>query len=560
MRIVTPKQMKTIENESERFRVTKKQLMENAGRILADTADEYCRSNVNSRREDTSVVILCGKGNNGGDGYAAANILAYRGYKVTAVSVGLPETDLAKEMFSRLPKEQMRLLDGYRNKNVVSAFETADINFMLTDVEQIEKKTIRNAVEDTILKDHRRDLEVKKFIAEADVVIDCVYGTGFHGSLDDNAASLLTTETKAYCISADVASGGNCETGAVSDGCFRADETVAFGYIKTGMTQYPLREFCGKITVADIGLPERCTETVDRERVYTLIGRDYLCYFPYARPYTSHKGTFGNVLVIGGSYSMRGAAAFAALGALRSGAGLVRIASVDRCIDTVASLVPEATFLELECDDYGYMLYDPNRDPLFSAVKKADAIVLGCGMGVTPDTTEITRFVIENAECPLIIDADGINCLASSIDMLKKNGTDIIITPHVGEMARLIGCEKSVVSENRIAVAEKLAEKYNLTVVLKGAGTVVADRRRTAVNSTGNPGMSTGGSGDVLAGIIGSVMAQGTDVFYCTNAAVFMHGLAGDMAEKKLGMEAMLPRDIIDNLSDAFKELRNTNE
>ncbi len=246
MRIVTPKQMKTIENESERFRVTKKQLMENAGRILADTADEYCRSNVNSRREDTSVVILCGKGNNGGDGYAAANILAYRGYKVTAVSVGLPETDLAKEMFSRLPKEQMRLLDGYRNKNVVSAFETADINFMLTDVEQIEKKTIRNAVEDTILKDHRRDLEVKKFIAEADVVIDCVYGTGFHGSLDDNAASLLTTETKAYCISADVASGGNCETGAVSDGCFRADETVAFGYIKTGMTQYPLRDFCPK--------------------------------------------------------------------------------------------------------------------------------------------------------------------------------------------------------------------------------------------------------------------------------------------------------------------------
>ena len=253
---------------------------------------------------------------------------------------------------------------------------------------------------------------------------------------------------------------------------------------------------------------------------------------------------------------MRGAAYLAAMGALRSGAGLVRIASVEKCIDSAAVTAPEATYVELDCDDYGYMLFDPNRQPVLEAMDKAGAIVIGCGMGVTQDTIELTKFVTENAKCPVIIDADGINCIASDIDILLKKKTDIIITPHPGEMARLLHCDIAAIQENRIAVAEKYAEKYGVTVVLKGAGTIVADSHASAVNHTGNAGMSTGGSGDVLAGIIGSVCAQGASVFDSACAGVYIHGRAGDIAAEKLGKEAMLPRDIIDNLSDSFRRLK----
>ena len=210
----------------------------------------------------------------------------------------------------------------------------------------------------------------------------------------------------------------------------------------------------------------------------------------------------------------------------------------------------------MDYDDYGYMLFDPNREAILEAMNKAKAVVIGCGMGVTQDTIELTKFVTENASCPVIIDADGINCIAADIDILLKKKTDVIITPHPGEMARLLNCDTAMISANRIVVAEKYAEKYGITVVLKGAGTVVADSHATAVNHTGNAGMSVGGSGDVLAGMIGSIIAQGVGVFDGACAGVYMHGLAGDIAAKKLGMEAMLPRDIIDNLSDSFGALK----
>ena len=253
---------------------------------------------------------------------------------------------------------------------------------------------------------------------------------------------------------------------------------------------------------------------------------------------------------------MRGAAAFAVLGALRSGAGMVRLATTEKCIDTVSVLAPEATFIELDSDDYGFMLYDSSREPIAEAMKRADAVVIGCGIGVTPDTMALTQFVAENAECPVIIDADGINCIAKDIDILLKKRKDIVITPHVGEMARLLSCDTGMISDNRLLAAEKYAEKYDITVVLKGAGTVVANSIYTAANHTGNAGMSVGGSGDVLAGMIGAAVAQGCGLFDAACAGVYMHGLAGDIAARKLGMEAMLPRDIIGNLPDAFRELK----
>ncbi|MBQ4534974.1 MAG: NAD(P)H-hydrate dehydratase, partial [Ruminococcus sp.] len=393
-------------------------------------------------------------------------------------------------------------------------------------------------------------------VLEATVVVDGVYGTGFRDQLDKNAAGIFAIGSSAYRIAVDVPSGGNSVTGTVAFGAFEADETVTFGFIKSGMTQYPLRKYCGKITVADIGIPREALDVLDGERAYYRIERNHLASFPPRRERDSYKGTFGTLLVIAGSSSMRGAASFAALGALRTGVGHVRIASVEKCIDTMSVLVPEATYIELESDDYGYMLFDTSKDELLKAMNGASAIVIGCGMGVTPDTIEITRFVVQNAKCPVIIDADGINCIASDIDILLGKKTDIVITPHVGEMARLLNCDNAMISNNRIVVAEKYAEKYGVTVVLKGAGTLIANSRVTAANHTGNPGMSVGGSGDILAGIIGSIIAQGCSVYDSTCAGVYIHGLAGDIAAEKLGMESMLPRDIIDCLSDSFRVLK----
>jgi NAD(P)H-hydrate epimerase len=396
---------------------------------------------------------------------------------------------------------------------------------------------------------------VNEVLAKAKVIVDGVFGTGFHGQLDKEVAAFLNAETSAYKFAVDIPSGGNCKTGEVSEGTFAADETIAFGAVKTGMTQYPLKSLCGKIRVADIGIPEKAYDVLKGERTYTLADREELEGFPKKRKPDAHKGCFGRVLCITGSSRMRGASALSALGALRSGAGLVTVASVEKAVDTVAVLAPEATFCELESDDFGFMQCDINKLLLREEIEKADAILIGCGMGVTEDTAELTKFVIENAKCPVIVDADGINCIALDIDILLRKRTELILTPHPGEMARLLGCGASEINSDRLSVAGEFARLYGTDVVLKGAGTVVAGAKYTTVIETGNPGMSCGGSGDVLAGIIASLAAQGYSTYDAARFGAYIHGAAGDIAAERLGQEFMLPRDIIDALSDSIRKV-----
>ena len=560
MQIVTPKQMSRLEERSEKLGVSKRQLMENAGRKLDDLIDGYCQSEAKLPPEDCSIVFLAGTGNNGGDCFAAADILVYKGYMITVVHIGgLPKSLLAQEMLSRLPRERINFIEGFRSGNVEAAIEAAELDYMTIQPRSgdgSDDSHDRNPLDDILLAEKRRMGLIKGAIVGAQVLVDGVFGTGFHGQLDKDTVGIFGIGSGAYRVAVDVPSGGNSATGTASAGIFKADETITFGFIKSGMSQFPLKKFCGKVTIADIGIPNRALEILDGERKYFRIERNFLAAYPPKRERDAHKGCFGNVLVIAGSSSMRGAAAFSALGALRSGAGLVRLASVEKCIDTVSVLAPEATFIELESDDYGFMLYDSSKEVIAEAMKKADAVVIGCGIGVTLDTIELTKFVAQTAECPVIIDADGINCIAKDINILMKKQTDIIITPHMGEMARLLNCSTEMIAENRLIAAEKYAEQFGITVVLKGAGTVVADSHSTAANHTGNAGMSVGGSGDVLAGMIGAAIAQGCGIFDGTCAGVYMHGLAGDAAAQKLGMDAMLPRDIIENLPDAFGLLR----
>lgn len=562
MRIVTTKQMAKIEAQTEKLGTTRKDLMQNAGKKLAERIMEIC-ANEHPDPERTSIVFLAGNGNNGGDCFAAANILVYRGYHVTVVNlVKEPSTELAKEYFAMLP-DKVKIVTGYRSDNFEAAMEAAELDYMTMhdkDVSALKSKKELTAIEKILLKEKERMTSVRRAVVSADVLIDGVFGTGFRGRLESDLMAIFAIGTSAYKLSVDIPSGGDGSKGTISPGCFKADETLCLGCLKFGMTQYPLKKMCGKITIADIGIPQRAYDILEGEHGYYRLERDSLAGFPPKRERDAHKGIFGTVLVISGSSSMRGAAAFAALGALRSGAGLVKVASVEKCIDTISVLAPEATYLEMESDDYGFMLFDSSKDMLMDAMEKANAVVIGSGMGVTNDTMEIVRFVVANSPCPVIIDADGINCIANDIEILVNRKSDVILTPHPGEMARLLNCDAQTINENRIMVAEKYAEKYGVTVVLKGAGTIVSDRFNTAANHTGNAGMSKGGSGDILSGIIGSAVAQGFSPYDAACAGVYMHGLAGDAAAEKFGQEAMLPRDVINCLSDAFRILKEKQE
>lgn len=549
MRSVTSIQMKEIENRSEESGVSKAELMDNAGAELAGVISKYCFANISEQAENSSIVFLAGSGNNGGDCFVAAKILSDKGFSITVVNLcGKPHTDISEAAFRKLSPENVNILRAYRGQNMKSAVEAAELDFMMnpnaTMLEQIQS-------------DEKQRIEsVMDSIKKADVLVDGVFGTGFHGQLDKEVSGFLNAETSAYKIAVDVPSGGNCESGQVAKGTFKADLTAVFGALKVGMIQYPLKNYCGEIVPFDIGIPEEAYELASDQRKYFLIDKDELKDFPKNRKPDAHKGSFGRVLCIAGSSNMRGAASLSALAAFRCGAGLVTLASVEKAIDTASILVPEATFCRLEEDEFGFMQFDKNAFKIRDQLEKADAIVLGCGMGVTDDTVKLTRFVIENANCPIILDADGINCVASDIDMLLKKKTDIIITPHPGEMAKLLGCTAADINESRVSIASDFAKLYGVTVVLKGAGTVIADLVHTAVNETGNPGMSCGGSGDVLAGIVASLAAQGYSVFDSACFGTYIHGVSGDIAAEKLGQEFMLPRDIIDNLSDSIKTLK----
>lgn len=544
MKIVTAEQMTKVEKRADQLGVPPKILMKNAGAKIAERVIDICTEK-NYTPENTNLVFLAGSGNNGGDCFAAADILIYRGYNVTVINlVKKPSTDISQHYFSQLPAK-VNIITGY--KSDAADIESAELDFM----------TMRsNDTPEILLKEKERMNAIQKAVASADILIDGVFGTGFRGQLDNELADIFAMPTNAYKISIDIPSGGDGSKGTVSNGTFKADETICLGCLKFGMTQFPLKKMCGKIAVADIGIPSDAYDILEGEHGYNLIDCDSLSGFPTVREQDSHKGDFGTVLVIAGSSSMRGAAAFNALGALRCGAGLVKIASVEKCIDTVSVLAPEATFIELEYDVDGFMLFDYNKDIIADAMKKATAVVIGSGMGVTNDTMELVRFVVQNSPCPIIIDADGINCIAKNIDILVNRKSDVILTPHPGEMARLLSCDTKTINDNRITIAEKYAEKYDVTVVLKGAGTIVADSSATASNDTGNAGMSKGGSGDILAGMIGAIVAQGYSPYQASCAGVYLHGLAGDIAAEKYGQEAMLPRDIIGCLSEAFRNLK----
>lgn len=502
MKIVTTVQMKEMEKRSDEAGVSYLQLMKNAGRQLGMHI-ENIMEDITGRR----AVFLSGSGNNGGDCFIAAEYLRSRGFECTVALVcGVPKTDVARTAFS--------LMNGVR---------------VLTDEQEI-----RDAIE------------------EADIIADGIFGTGFHGELESGIASLLNAGTDAVRVAVDVPSGGNAVTGSVSDGCFRADYTVTFGCVKFGMTQYPLKSFCGHLICAEIGIPDGCGEF---ELCINETDKEFARQNIIKRKADSHKGTYGTLVSVTGSRNMPGAAILSGKAALRSGLGLLKQCTVPENTAAFAAAFPEPVYVPLKTDEDGFYSAD-NADSILNLTEKAGTLLIGCGLGTSKDTAELVKRLIREAECRIVLDADGLNCIADCPEILNESRNEIIITPHPAEAARLLGVNTAEIQRDRLKSALEFAERFPHTVtVLKGAGTVIAYGNEVYVNPTGNPGMSTGGSGDVLAGIIASLVSQGVESHKAAVTGAWIHGAAGDRAAAKLTRYSMLPSDIISELPAVFAEL-----
>ena len=502
--------MRTIEENSERNGVSCRTLMENAGGALAMFIDKI------AQEADLSagIVFLCGSGNNGGDGFVAARSLAENGYPVTAALVcGEPSTELAAVEYCEL--------SGAGKIEVLDIDSSGD--------------------------------KIRKRLSTAAVIVDAVFGTGFHGFLPTHIKEIFAFAEKcrAIKIAADTPSGGDCLRGTVSEGTMKCDHTVTFGCKKVGMLVHPLAEYCGEIITADIGFTDKCTKGI--EYIPRVFGESDAMSVISPRKRDSHKGDFGKLLNVAGCSAMSGAAALSTKAALRSGAGLVTLASVESVVNRIAASVPEATYLLLDPDKNGSAAENCGT-AIAEESRNKTALSIGCGLSVTAGTKSIVKKVIKEAACPIILDADGINCIVDNIDIIRDAKNKLIITPHAGELARLSKVSTEEAVRDRLTLAVNLAREFGVIVVAKGVPNYVAGDGRVYVISAGNPGLSRGGSGDVLTGIIAAFCAQGIPPIEAAAAGVFVHGAAADIAAEELSQTAMLPSDVIKSLPFVFKK------
>ena len=479
-------------------------LMGSAAQGIAETIREMSPG---ARR----AVMVCGSGNNGGDGLALAGILALQGADISVVLASARAlSEDAAYYFNRLP-EQVRTL------------RFAD------DGEQCLRE-----------------------IAGADVVVDALYGTGFRGSLTGAAAELaaaMNASAAAVC-SVDIPSGCNCDTGAAEGVAVQADYTVTFSNKKPCHFLYTAAGLCGNVVVRDIGIPEAAVlasspyiwETADADAAALL----------RPRPQNSHKGTFGRLGLVCGSDGMPGAAALAVSAALRSGVGLAELASVPSVIQRVSGRFAEPVYLPLA--QSGGCIAAEARDALHGLARRAQALVVGCGLGVGEAAAGLVTDLAEAAQCPILIDADGITALNGNIHVIKNRGAETVLTPHPREMARFCGMTVAQVQGDRLGAARALAADTGAVVVLKGANTVVAlPDGRVWINPAACSGLAKGGSGDVLSGLIGALLAQGYPAADAAVLGVYIHGRAGLLAAAELTEYAMQPSDLVRCFAKVFQ-------
>lgn len=513
MRILNSAQMRDADRRAiEEIGIASIVLMENAGRQVV-AAMEATFPDLGGR----SVAVLCGRGNNGGDGFVVARTLAHRGIDVSVFLVGT--TDQVRG-------------DARRNLDVLGRLGLAVVEIADAAAWELQSPEIRRA----------------------DLLVDALFGTGLRTPLaglyetivaDINASDLPV-------VSVDLPSGLSADTADPIGPCIDATVTVTLSTPKLPLVLPPGESHCGDVVIADIGLPEAAIDAVEGPHL-ELLTREPMRALIEPRPTDSHKGDYGHVLVVAGALGTTGAAHLAAMGALKSGAGLVTVATPAVCQPLLAAMAPEYMTLGLAAGPDG--VSENTLDELLGHA--ADVLAVGPGLGTAAGTVEVVRGLLARAGKPLVLDADALNAFVAAPERLVgSDGRDVIITPHPGELARLMGITAADVQANRVELAQNFAETHQLYVVLKGHRTLVATPDgHVFVNTTGNPGMATGGMGDLLTGMIAAWLGQLLDAEAACRLAVYLHGMAGDLAEASEGEVALTPSDVVAHLGDAVLEL-----
>ncbi len=509
MKLYRVEEMKLAEKYSDELGINYMRMMENAGSAAA----AFIRRtfDIDGRR----CAVICGSGNNGGDGFVVARRLSENGARVAVILSGdAPKTACAAKMMELLANAGVPAI-GWSGEKRAAAVSV---------------------------------------IGASDIIVDAVFGTGFHGDPDAATAELFETVNSAIAavVALDVPSGVAADAATCSNHCINADFTVAFDALKPAHLMLPARQRCGEISVVDIGIPPEASDRVERRSFHT--DNELVFSVLRARSPLANKGSFGRLLNISGCLRYGGAPALSTASALRCGAGIVELASTVDVLRMAAPLTTEAVSLPLACDGEGFI--SPAAIPdILSSLGRSTACLVGCGLGLTDGSRKIIDAVLQNADCPLIIDADGINALAENIDVLDTLNVPVVLTPHIGEMARLTKLSAAEVLADRIGVAGEFACRHGVTVVLKDCSTVVASPEGAVyLNGNGNPGLAKGGSGDVLAGMIAAFTAQRLDPTLSAVCGVYLHAMAADRAAKRLSQYGMLPSDLPAELCAIFAE------
>lgn len=488
-------------------------LMENAGAAVSQVVEAQLHQTGGNR-----VCIVAGKGNNGGDGLVAARRLKNCGFNVQVCLV-------------------------------------AKVNALSVDA-QIQFKVLRKMGIDIHELSNERDWDQAGVtISLADCLVDAILGTGIRSGLDERIVAIikLMNDSGRPIVAIDLPTGIAADTGCVEEVAIRADKTVALGLPKPGLYLYPGADYVGELIYTDLGIPQTLLTSPQIQQ--NIITHDLAKSLLPVRPADAYKGSCGRVGVIAGSSGLSGAAVLAANGAMRSGAGLVTVGSVISLQPVLAMKLTEAMTCGWPETDQA-SLSSAAIYAMLELDNNSDVTLIGPGLGRHEETQVVIRQLIQTAQRPLVIDADALRALAADIAIIKQTEALAVVTPHLGEMAALTGLELDYIKHNRLAVARKASVEWGCVVVLKGAGTIVAyPDGEVYINTTGNAGLATGGTGDVLAGVIAGFIAQGMSSQAAAVASVYVHGLAADLVAADCGMIGLTAGDVNKTIPVAINSL-----
>ncbi len=559
MRIPTTKQIRELESDW----IAKcdanwgQVLMEIAGRGAALRALRMWQESPGT------VAVVCGRGNNGGDGLVVARYLTLWGVPVrvwiisqdqgsapaSKAEVGArahaAKTQAKHGSIQIEPEKQQTDKSQARSEGLDMSTREASVNKSILSglnlsINYLNSETLPDADRELDDGEIGADPDVDEIFDDASLVVDALFGTGLTRPVEGLYRRVIDAINRSgkKVLSVDIPSGINSDTGQIMGTAVRADQTITFGYLKTGLLTHPGATMAGELGIVDIGLPELPESLPDIHLMTVEIVREILPL----RPADANKGTFGHVLAIAGSVGMAGASMLTCLSALKIGAGLCYLAT------------PRAVLNYLPAEEVIYKPMPDTAEGTFSKeafaqlrplIEKASAVILGPGISLNEDTIELVRRLIEIIDCPCLIDADGLNALAKIDNALASSSGNFVLTPHPKELSRLLDCDVAQVQSDRIGNALKAAKKYNCTVVLKGAMSVTANHEgEVFINPTGNPGMATAGAGDVLSGIVGGLLAQGVDPFQAAAAGVYIHGRAGDLLADEIDEAGIIAGDL----------------